>query len=130
MSSSRRRCAALAASTVAGFTLVEVLVALTVVAICLAAGLRAAGTMTDNADRLQISTLAQWCAENQFTDMRLSKSTPGVGQSSFNCTQLGREFTGALTVSATPNPNFRRVEAQILDADRRPILSLTTIMGR
>lgn len=113
-----------------GFTLVEVLVALTIVAICLAAGLRAAGTMTDNADRLQVSTLAQWCAENQFTDLRLTNTFPGVGDSSFNCTQLSREFTGTLMVRPTPNPNFRRVEAQIFDAQRRPLLSLTTIVGR
>lgn len=113
-----------------GFTLVEVLVALTIVALCLAAGLRAAGAMTSNSDRLATNALAQWCAENELTEMRLTKLFPGVGDSSFNCTQLGRDFTGKMTVRSTPNPNFRRVEAQVFDDQDRPLLTITTIVGR
>jgi len=113
-----------------GFTLVEVLVALTIVALCLAAGLRAAGAMTSNADRLGVNALAQWCAENQLTEMRLTKVFPGTGDNSFSCTQLGRAFTGKLAVRNTPNPNFRRVEAQVFDDRERPLLTITTIVGR
>lgn len=113
-----------------GFTLIEVLVALMIVALCLAAGLRAAGAMTSNAERLSVNALAQWCAENELTEMRLTKVFPGVGESSFSCTQLGRDFTGRLTTQGTPNPNFRRVEAQVFDADNRPLLTITTIVGR
>ncbi|OWQ83537.1 type II secretion system protein GspI [Roseateles aquatilis] len=113
-----------------GFTLIEVLVALVIVALCLAAGLRAAGAMTTNAERLSINGLAQWCAENELTEMRLTKVFPGVGDNSFTCTQLGRNFSGKMAVRGTPNPNFRRVEAQVFDEDNRPLLTLTTIVGR
>lgn len=113
-----------------GFTLIEVLVALTIVALCLAAGLRAAGAMTSNADRLSTNALAQWCAENELTEMRLTKLFPGVGETSFSCTQLGRNFSGRMTVQGTPNPNFRRVETQVFDEDQRPLLTLATIVGR
>lgn len=113
-----------------GFTLIEVLVAITIVALCLAAGLRAAGAMTSNAERLELNGLAQWCAENELTEMRLTKAFPGIGDSSFTCTQLGRTFTGRLGVAATPNPNFRRVEAQVFDEANRPLLTIATIMGR
>ena len=50
--------------TARGFTLLEVLVALAVVAITLAAGLRAAGVVGDNAQRLADVVAAQWCADN------------------------------------------------------------------
>ncbi|MDH0864184.1 type II secretion system minor pseudopilin GspI [Mitsuaria sp. GD03876] len=120
----------LALRPTAGFTLVEVLVALTIVALCLAAGLRAAGAMTSNADRLAVNSLAQWCAENELTEMRLTKAFPGVGDNSFSCTQLGRDFSGKMAVRSTPNPNFRRVEAQVFDDQNRPLLTITTIVGR
>jgi general secretion pathway protein I len=113
-----------------GFTLVEVLVALTIVALCLAAGLRAAGAMTSNSDRLAINSLAQWCAENELTEMRLTKSFPSIGDNSISCSQLGRDFNVKMAVRGTPNPNFRRVEAQVFDDKDRPLLTITTIVGR
>ncbi|WP_343636604.1 type II secretion system minor pseudopilin GspI [Roseateles sp.] len=114
----------------AGFTLIEVLVAVTIVALCLAAGLRAAGAMTSNAERLAVNSLAQWCAENELTEMRLTKAFPGIGEKPFSCTQLGRDFSGKMTVAATPNPNFRRVEAQVFDDREQPLLTIITIVGR
>ena len=113
-----------------GFTLVEVLVALTIVALCLAAGLRAAGAMTSNSDRLAINSLAQWCAENELTEMRLTKVFPSIGDNSISCSQLGRDFSVKMSVRGTPNPNFRRVEAQVFDDRDRPLLTITTIVGR
>lgn len=113
-----------------GFTLIEVLVALAIVAITLAAGIKASGALTSNAERLAQTSAAQWCAENQLTELRLSKQFPGTGESSFSCTQLGRDYIGRLVVQGTPNPNFRRVEAHIASADATPLLSIATIMGR
>lgn len=113
-----------------GFTLVEVLVALTIVALCLAAGLRASGAMTSNSDRLAINSLAQWCAENELTEMRLTKVFPSIGDNSISCSQLGRDFSVKMSVRGTPNPNFRRVEAQVFDDRDRPLLTITTIVGR
>ena len=113
-----------------GFTLIEVLVALAIVAITLGAGLRAAGVLTDNAQRLVDVTAAQWCADNQLTALRLSRIFPGVGDSDFACEQLGRNFAGQLRVRPTPNPNFRRVDANISDEDAQPLLTLSTILPR
>ena len=48
----------------------------------------------------------------------------------FSCEQLGRTYAGKLIVRPTPNPNFRRVDARILDADGLQILLLSTILGR
>lgn len=113
-----------------GFTLIEVLVALAIVAITLAAGLRAAGGVTDNAQRLAEVTAAQWCADNQLAALRLSKLFPGVGDSDFNCEQLGQTYVGQLRTRPTPNPNFRRVDAVISNDQGQPLLMLSTIVGR
>jgi len=113
-----------------GFTLIEVLVALVIVAIALGAGIKAAGALTNNAERLTLVCAGQWCAENLLTELRLSKQFPNIGDSPFTCEQLGRNYVGKLRVSPTPNPNFRRVDADVADDEGRPVLSLTTIIGR
>ncbi|WIT09808.1 type II secretion system minor pseudopilin GspI [Paucibacter sediminis] len=113
-----------------GFTLIEVLVSLTIVAITLGAGIKAAGALTGNAERLAKIGSAQWCAENQLTEMRLGKQFPGVGDSEFACEQLGLHYLGRLVVRPTPNPSFRRVEAVMRDAEGQVLLSISTIMAR
>lgn len=113
-----------------GFTLVEVLVALAVVAIALGAGLRASGVLSDNAQRLQDVIAAQWCADNQLTNLRLTRSFPGVGDAEFSCDQLGRSYGGVLVTRPTPNPNFRRVDARVTDEDGRPLVTLSTVLSR
>lgn len=113
-----------------GFTLLEVLVALAIVAIALAAGLRAAGVLTDNAGRLADVTAAQWCADNQLTGLKLTKQFPSVGDGDFGCEQLGRAYRGKLAVRPTPNPNFRRIDAQVFNDAGEPVLTLSTVLGR
>ena len=113
-----------------GFTLLEVLVALAVVSIALAAGLRAAGVLTDNAERLSDVMAAQWCADNQLTELRLRRSFPGVGDSDFSCEQLGRAYKGKLVTRTTPNPSFRRVDAVVSSEEGLPLVTLSTVLGR
>ena len=117
-------------SQVRGFTLVEVLVALAIVAVALAAGARAAGALTDNADRLQQVLAAQWCADNQLTNLRLAHNLPGIGDTDFSCDQLGRSYSGKLVTRPTPNPNFRRVDAVLSDDDGHVLVTLTTVLSR
>ena len=113
-----------------GFTLVEVLVALAIVAVALGAGIKAAGALTNNAQRLADVSAAQWCADNQLANLKLSRQFPGIGDSDFACDQLGRSFKGQLRVRPTPNPNFRRVDAAIADEGMQPLLTLSTVLPR
>ena len=113
-----------------GFTLIEVLVALVIVAVTLGAGAKAAGSLLYNAQRLTEVSEAQWCADNQLTGLKLSRTYPNVGESSFSCQQLGRTYRGTFRVQPTPNPNFRRVDAVILDESGTTLLLLSTILGR
>ena len=112
-----------------GFTLVEVLVALAIVAIALLAGTQAASTLTRNAQRQSDIVLAQLCAENELIKARLSRQMPSVGDSTEPCEQAGRQFTVNVIVRPTPNPSFRRMDAQVLDGDNS-ILRISTIIGR
>lgn len=113
----------------AGFTLIEVLVALAVTAIALVAGLKATAALTDNAERQATVMLAQICAENRLSALRLARTLPGVGDSTVECPQAGRVFSVTQHVRPTPNPNFRRVVAVVSDG-RQQVLSLSTIVGR
>ena len=113
-----------------GLTLIEVLVALAVVAITLAAGLKAAGSLASNTDRFADVMAAQWCADNQLTSLKLSKQFPGVGDSDFTCDQAGRSYAGKLIVRPTPNPNFRRVDTRIANESGLPMLTQSTIVSR
>ncbi|WP_284465884.1 type II secretion system minor pseudopilin GspI [Diaphorobacter nitroreducens] len=112
-----------------GFTLVEVLVALGIVAIALMAGLQATSALTRNATRQTDVVLAHLCAENELSRVRLSSQMPSIGDTRVACEQAGRRYDVAVTVSPTPNPQFRRVDAQVFEA-ALPVLRLSTIVGR
>lgn len=113
-----------------GFTLVEVLVALGIVAIALMAGSQATAALTRNAQRQADVLLAQICAENELVKTRLSRQMPAVGDSSQSCAQAGRHFAVSVIVRPTPNPSFRRVDAQVFDESASPVLRVSTIVGR
>ena len=116
-----------------GFTLIEILVALAVVAITLAAGMQATGALTRAAERQSDQWLAQLCAENELTKLRLNRQLPGVGESTSTCEQAGRQLQVRLAVLPTPNPNFRRVDAVVegtVQGVNARLLTLSTVMGR
>jgi len=114
---------------VKGFTLIEVLVALAILAISLMAGLRAASSMTNNAQRQWQVLLAQVCADNAMQQLRLSPQFANVGEQTQDCPQAQFKFKVVLTAATTPNPSFRRVDAQVLD-QQTPVLRITTVLGR
>lgn len=112
-----------------GFTLVEVLVALAITAIALIAGMQASTALTRNADRQGQVLLAQICAENELIRVKLAGQLPGVGDSNTSCEQGGALLEVVRRVQPTPNPNFRRVDADVSQGGT-PILQVSTIVGR
>jgi general secretion pathway protein I len=112
-----------------GFTLIEVLVALGIVAIALLAGLKATGSLSRNADRQTLSMLGQLCADNALIRLRLRRQLPDTGNSQVECLQAGHSLQVELAVKTTPNPNFRRVDARVLSQGDF-VLQVSTVMGR
>jgi general secretion pathway protein I len=113
-----------------GFTLIEVLVALGIVAIALIAGTEATTALTRNAQRQSDVMLAQLCAENALINARLAQQMPAVGDVGSTCTQANQNFGVTVSTTATLNPNFSRVDVQVFDADQAPLLRVSTVVGR
>ena len=113
----------------AGFTLIEILVALGIVALTLITGLQAGASLVHNAERQDTAMLGQLCAENELIRLRLARQMPGVGETEVGCHQAGRTLQVRLVVQPTPNPNFVRVDARVRH-EAQPVLQLTTILGR
>ena len=114
-------------ASASGFTLIEVLVALAIVAIALLAGLQATTALTNNAMRQSNVLLAHVCAENELVRIRLLNQMPDLGEMTSLCEQAGKNLKVILSVQPTPNPKFRRVDAQITDASM-PVLRLSTVV--
>ncbi len=114
----------------AGFTLLEVLVALVIVGTALGASLRAVGSLTQNSNGLRASMMATWSAENRLSQIRLAKLFPEIGTNSFDCSQDELPLTCNEEVLATPNPFFRRVEVSVFDSrePQRRIIKLGQIV--
>ncbi len=114
----------------AGFTLLEVLVALVIVGTALGASLRAIGSLTQNSSDLRASMMATWSAENRLSQIRLGHEWPALGTRDFDCPQSGLQLRCQETVYPTPNPFFRRVEVNVFPADdpERRIIQLSQVV--
>jgi len=101
-----------------GFTLVEVLVALAIIAIALMSALRAAGQGTNNVAELRSRLLAGWIAENRLAEHRARADWLPLGMQRGKDSEGGLEFVWREEVIATPNPACRRITIDIFaDAD-------------
>ncbi len=114
----------------AGFTLLEVLVALVIIGTALGASLRAVGSLTQNSRDLRLAMMATWSAENRLTQIRLAREWPELGRRNFSCVQAELALHCEENIYATPNPAFRRVEVAVMHADNlaRRIITLSQIV--
>jgi general secretion pathway protein I len=100
-----------------GFTLIEVLIALAIVAIALASAMRAVGSVATGTQALHARLLAGWSADNRLTELHLQHAWPAFGVTSYACPQGNVALTCIQTVTATPNPLFRRIEVSVRSPD-------------
>lgn len=116
--------------SMAGFTLLEVLVALVIIGTAFGASLRAISSLTQNSSDLRTAMMATWSAENRLAQIRLAQEWPGLGTRSFDCSQAELFLRCEETIYPTPNPSFRRVEVSVLDAGdtSRKIITLSQIV--
>ncbi|AOY97547.1 type II secretion system protein GspI (plasmid) [Cupriavidus sp. USMAA2-4] len=114
-----------------GFTLLEVLVALAIVAVALGACLRVLGSMTDASEALRARTVAQWSADNQLALLRIGKAWPEPGTRRFPCPQGPLDLVCEQVVAPTRDPMVRRVEVSVYAAAGAParLASLTRLIA-
>lgn len=98
----------------AGFTLIEVLVALAILAVALAATSRAASMAVDTASETKLRAYATWVAQNHINTLVATRAFPGVGKAEGKKELGGVEFTVTQEVSDTPNNAFRKLDVRVL----------------
>ena len=109
------------------FTLIEVLVAIAILAVALAATTRAAGVATDGTLETRHRLLATWAAENRVAEIRARRLYPAPATTQFTTDQAGLALVIEETVSDTPNPAMRRVDLAVADArDAKRVLTRLT----
>jgi general secretion pathway protein I len=92
-----------------GFTLIEVMVALTIIAISLGALLNTSGTQAYSATYLKQKTLAHWVAVNELTEIRISKDFPDVGDKKGSTLMANNEWFWIRTTKKTEDENARQI---------------------
>lgn len=119
----RRRARARSASPGGGFTLLEVLVALAVLAIALSAGMRALMQAADLSLGLRERTLALWVAQDRLALHEVQRDWPALD--AFNGVRElgGREWHWREQVLSTPEEQLRRVEIDVRDAPDGAVLA-------
>ena len=105
-----------------GFSLIEVLVALAIVGVALAASVRAVGGSLGSAQALRQRSLALQSAQNVLAELRLQAAFPALGRHRQPCPQAELALQCEHWVQATPNTQFRRVTVQVR-LDGGPVLS-------
>lgn len=115
-----------------GFTLIEVLVALAVIAIGLVAVLAVAGRSGRVDSELQQQTFASWVAGNEIEHMRLAPKWPAIGDSNGDVTLAGQKWHWKATVAKTEDPDLRRVTVSVATEDDQdnPVTQLTGFLGK
>lgn len=109
-----------------GFTLLEILVALAVLAVALTAAIRTVGQSIDTAAALRERTIAQWVAEDRLTRHIVDRTFPAIDTTTGTTEMGGVTWHWSQQVSATPVAKLRRIDISVAPPDKPdPIVQLT-----
>lgn len=114
----------------AGFTLIEVVIALAIAAISLGALTATVSQMIDGSSSIQERTYASWIAQNRIAEMRLSNAIPEVSTTTGEITYADLEWLLETTVSETGVENLYRIDVEVtLIGSANPIGFVTGFIG-
>ncbi|MDE2090501.1 MAG: type II secretion system minor pseudopilin GspI [Gammaproteobacteria bacterium] len=115
-----------------GFTLLEVLVALAVLAIGMITVIGTAVKSTRLAGELRDETFAHWVAMNELTTLRLAPAWPDLGTLKGESAMAGQQWDWQALVSKTADPDLMRVDISVASAlaPDTEVRSLTGFIGR
>jgi general secretion pathway protein I len=111
-----------------GFTLLEILVALAILAIAMGAVARASAGNTQHVEAMRVRLLADWVAQNRLALHAARADWLPVGTQSGEETQAGMRLVWREEINGTPNPAFRRIDISVSTADE-PQFSLRKLSG-
>jgi general secretion pathway protein I len=100
-----------------GFTLLEVLVALAILALALMAALRAGSVAAQNEGEIRARQLADWVALDRLEEYRARRVWLPVGSNTAEAVQGGMRFRLEEKISGTPNAQFRRIDIHVFSAE-------------
>lgn len=109
-----------------GFTLIEVLIALAVMAVALAAIAGQVVQMVNTATKMQNQTYASWIAHNKIAEMRLANVVPDVSTSSGEINYANQEWAWRAVVAETGVENLYRVDVTVSLPGGEPLLRPVT----
>lgn len=113
-----------------GFTLIEVMVALVIVSLSLAAVAASMGQMIDTANTMRDRTFASWIAQNKIAEMRLAGVIPEVGESSGEVDYANTSWAWTAEVSETGVENLLKVDVTVSYAGvDAPVRQVTGFIG-
>lgn len=110
----------------AGFTLIEVMVALAIAGLSLAAVAASVSQMVDAGFAMQERTYASWIAQNTITELRLANELPEVSSTSGEVLFASIEWDWRATVSETGVENLFRVDVEVSYAGSDDIIRTVT----
>ena len=115
-----------------GFTLIEVLVALAVLAIALSAAIKGVSSNTSNAAHLRDRMLAHWVVMNKITELQVDTAFPAPGVTTGTMLMAEHEWAWQVTVSTTPDASIRRLDVEVRNRkeDKQPLDSLIAYVGQ
>ena len=96
-----------------GFTLIEVMVALAVIALGLAAVIKTVTSTTNNTIYLRDKTFAYWVAQNQIAEIEVTTSSPKKGFTDGEEKLAGQIWHWTRKVDSTEDPDTNRVEVTV-----------------
>ena len=116
----------------AGFTLIEILVALAVLAIAVAAVVTAVSGHVSNAAYLRDRTLAHWVAMNKVTELQVGGDWPEPGVQQGDSLMAAQEWSWQVKASKTEDADVLRLDVKVFaDKDRKePAAVMVAYLGR
>ena len=109
-----------------GFTLIEVMVALTIVALSLTAVTASMSQMIDAANTMRDRTYASWIAQNRIAELRLAAATPEVGATNGDVEYANVEWTWRAVVSETGVDDLFRIDVSVSFAGSDDAIRIVT----
>ncbi len=115
-----------------GFTLIEVLIALAVLAIALSAVIKGVSANANNAAYLRDRMLAHWVAMNKVTELQADTTFPAPGVTTGTILMAEHGWTWQVTVSTTPDASIRRLDVEVRSKkeDKQALDSLIAYVGQ